>query len=118
MTCAPSRPLFRPLSRPQRIFSAVAAVLVSVVLTSPCQAGPEFTALNAVSTTVSGQSAEKRPVPSSASMQTFGALVSAKPAAQPLDRRYASSVDLGTGDLSAGTIPSMPISSQSSRTPR
>jgi 2-methylcitrate dehydratase PrpD len=28
-------------------------------------------------------------------MQTFGALVSAKPAAQSLDRRYASSIDLG-----------------------
>jgi hypothetical protein len=51
-------------------------------------------------------------------MQTFGALVSAKPATQPLDRSYASSVDLGTGDLSAGAFRSMPISSQSPRTPR
>jgi hypothetical protein len=51
-------------------------------------------------------------------MQTFGALVSAKPANQPLDRTYASSVDLGTGDLSAGAIRSMPTSLQSPRPSR
>jgi hypothetical protein len=113
MPCAPSR----PLSRPQRFFPA-AAVLVSVVLTSPCQAGPEFTAINGVSAATSAQSADKRPAPSSAAMQTFGALVSAKPAAQPLDRRYASSIDLGTGDLSAGAIQSMPTALQSPRPPR
>jgi hypothetical protein len=51
-------------------------------------------------------------------MQTFGTLVSAKPANQPLYRSYAASVDLGTGDLTAGAIRSMPISSQSPRAPR
>jgi hypothetical protein len=51
-------------------------------------------------------------------MQTFGTLVSAKPASQPLYRSYASSVDLGTGDLTAGAIRSMPTSSQSPRTLR
>jgi hypothetical protein len=115
MQCAPSR----SLSGLQRFVPASAAALfVSIALISPCQAGPEFTAVNVVSAPVSTQSADKRSATPSASMQTFGALVSAKPATQPLDRSYASSVDLGTGDLSAGAFRSMPISSQSPRTPR
>ncbi len=115
MQCAPSR----PQSGLQRFVPAAAAALfVSLALISPCQAGPEFTAVNVVSAPVSAQSTDKRPASPSASMQTFGALVSAKPASQPLDRTYASSVDLGTGDLSAGAIRSMPASSQSPRTPR
>ena len=116
MQCAPSR----PLSRPHRCLPAAAAVLVSIALIAPCQAGPEFTAINAVNAVnaASGQSAERRTAPASTSMQTFGTLVSAKPASQPLDRTYSSSLDLGTGDLSAGAIRSMPASSQSPRTPR
>ena len=114
MQCAPSR----PLSRPHRCLPAAAAVLVAFALISPCQAGPEFTAVNGVNAPASGQSAEKRAVPASSAMQTFGTLVSAKPASQPLDRTYSSSLDLGTGDLSAGAIRSMPASSQSPRTPR
>jgi hypothetical protein len=92
-------------------------VLVSIALIAPCQAGPEFTAINAVNAS-SGESAAKRTVPPSASMQTFGTLVSAKPAGQPFDARYASSLDLGTGDLSAGAIRSMPTSSKSPRPSR
>jgi hypothetical protein len=115
MQCAPSR----PLSGLQRFVPATAAALfVSIGLISPCQAGPEFTAFSAVNASASGHSADKRSAPSSASMQTFGTLVSAKPANQPLYRSYAASVDLGTGDLSAGAIRSMPISSQSPRAPR
>ena len=113
MQCAPSR----PLSRPHRCLPAAAAALVSIALIAPCQAGPEFTAINAVNAS-SGQSAERRTAPASASMQTFGTLVSPRPASQPLDRTYASSLDLGTGDLSAGAIRSMPASTQSPRTPR
>lgn len=114
MQCAPSR----PLSRPHRCLPAAAAVLVSIALISPCQAGPELTAINGVNAPASGQSAEKRTAPASTSMQTFGTLVSPRPASQPLARTYASSLDLGTGDLSAGAIRSMPASSQSPRTPR
>jgi hypothetical protein len=114
MQCAPSR----PLSGLKRFVPAAAAMFVLIALMSPCQAGPEFTAVNGVSVPVSGQSADKRPATPSASMQTFGALVSAKPAAQPLDRTYASSMDLGTGDLTAGAIRSMPTSLQSPRPSR
>jgi hypothetical protein len=114
MQSAPSR----PLSAPPRFACAAAALLVSFALISPCHAGPEFTTINVVGAPASGQSADRRASSSSASMQTFGALVSAKPANQPLDRTYASSVDLGTGDLSAGAIRSMPTSLQSPRPSR
>lgn len=114
MQYAPSR----PLSRPHRFFPAAAAVLVSIALIAPCQAGPEFTAINGVNAPSSGQSSERRTAPASASMQTFGTLVSPRPASQPLARPYASSLDLVTGDLSAGAIRSMPASTQSPRTPR
>jgi hypothetical protein len=116
-------PLSRPLPRSQRFLPASAALLVSIALISPCRAGPEFTAFSGVSAPVSGQSADNRPLPSSASMQTFGALVSSKPASQPPGRSPGSSVnlisgDLSAGDLSAGAARSMPTASQAPRTPR
>ena len=114
MQSAPSH----PPSGLQRSVPAVAAFFVSIALISPCRAGPDFTAINAVNALPSVQSADKRTAPSSASMQTFGTLVSAKPASQPHDARYASSLDLGTGDLSAGAIRSMPIPSKSPRPSR
>lgn len=115
MQCAPSCP---PSGSQRFVPAAAAALFVSIALISPCQAGPEFTTINAVNASASGHGADKRAAPSSASMQTFGTLVSAKPASQPLYRSYASSVDLGTGDLTAGAIRSMPTSSQSPRTLR
>ena len=114
MQCAPSR----PLPGWHRFVPAAAALLVSVALVSPCRAAPEFTALNGVSAPAAGQSPDKRVATPPASMQTFGAMVSAKPATQPLDRSYASSLDLGSGDLSAGALRSLPAASQSPRTPR
>lgn len=114
MQCAPSR----PLSRPHRFLPAAAGVLVSIALIAPCQAGPEFTAVNGVNAPASGQSSERRTAPASASMQTFGTLVSPRLASQPQDRPYAPPLDLGTGDLSAGAIRSMPASTQTPRTPR
>jgi hypothetical protein len=115
MQSAPSH----PLSAPQRFACAAAAALfVSFALISPCRAGPEFTTINLAGAPASGKSADKRAAPSSASMQTFGGLVSAKPANQPLDRTYPSSVDLAVGDLSAGAIRSMPISLPSPRPSR
>jgi len=111
--------LSRPLpGLPRFVPAPAAALFLSIALISPCRAGPEFTAISAVNASASGQSADKRAAPASASMQTFGTLVSAKTASQPLHRSFASSVDLGTGDLTAGAIRSMPTSSQSPRTPR
>jgi hypothetical protein len=115
MQSAPSHP---PSGLQRFVPAAAAALFVSTALVSPCRAGPEFTAINAVNAPPSGQSADKRTAPSSASMQTFGTLVSAKPAGQPFDASYASSLDLGTGDLSAGAIRSMPTSSKSPRPSR
>jgi hypothetical protein len=113
-----------PLSRPlPRSLPASVALLVSIALISPCHAGPELTAFSGLSAPVSVQSAEKRTTPASASMQTFGALVSSKPASQPPGRSPGSSVnlisgDLSAGDLSAGAIRLLPTASQSPRTPR
>ena len=111
--------LSRPLSGLQRFVPAAAALFVSIFVTialiSPCQAGPEFTVINGLSAPASGQSPDRRTATPQASMQTFGALVSAKPVSQPLDRSYASSVDLGSGDLSAGALRSMPASSGARR---
>ena len=115
MQCAPSCP---PSGSQRFLPAAAAALVISIALISPCQAGPEFTAISAVNASGSGQSTDRRSAPSSASIQTFGTLVSAKPANQPLYRSYAASVDLGTGDLTAGAIRSMPTSSQSPRPSR